>query len=672
MASLLDKTNQILNEKNSKLLPENIKENVTILGVTGTLTPGSTTSGVKLFETIDEMKADPNPQEGDLAVVYRSEVQNTTVDSKFQVATFPETVVLDTSITGNVEVRYRAVDSSVMFDCMGSLDSSRFMMDCYTDSGSIRIEYTSSDGITYTRTDTTGNPVDFGTEIYYEMAEYWNDAIGKFIQVERNTFEGLYSYGYKSTLDDYIITICKFLNGDKSALGTETATFDFSDIPFSEVPRYEDNDWKDTVRIIPLTWEDYILQENIIHKVTSCWIFNDANQVFAKNNTNAYYDSVNTSNNAGVIHWTKNDGVAFTLCSNMNSTAITSTKHTLYGDYELKDKYIFEIKISDNKFQLINDDTIGIYYYDTDIFPSTVVYNYVTGSQNYSEFKILAYNIANSQLTSVNPNELLPNTICYGKNGVVISDGNIQIPNDTFLDTPAMLWYNIQKNYDNIEPKVLTDDNKVVNKSLYFIPTRLDGTPLVDTSNVTNMNRMFENCKHLANIPKLDTSKVVNMSDMLKGCSSLLTVAEIDTSKVTNMNGMFYDCTSLKSVPLLNTSSTQDMGSMFGHCASLVEIPQFDTSNVTKLSSFARDCSELTILPMLNTTNVTTMGAMVYQCNKLPDESLNNILAMCINAKKYTETKTLKAIGLSSEQATRCQTLSNYSAFTNAGWTTGY
>lgn len=148
------------------------------------------------------MQADTTAKEGDLATVYRSEVQNATVDSKFQVATFPNMVVLDSAITDSVEVRYRAVDSSIMFDCMGSLDSSMFSMDCYTESGEIRIQYTSSDGITYTRTDTTGNPVDFGTQIYYARTESWNDAIGKFIQIGKNVFEGLYRYESQSKMSN--------------------------------------------------------------------------------------------------------------------------------------------------------------------------------------------------------------------------------------------------------------------------------------------------------------------------------------------------------------------------------------------------------------------------------------------------------------------------------------
>ena len=56
----------------------------------------------------------------------------------------------------------------------------------------------------------------------------------------------------------------------------------------------------------------------------------------------------------------------------------------------------------------------------------------------------------------------------------------------------------------------------------------------------------------------------------------------------------------------------------------------------------------------------------------LTDESLNNIMATMLTATAYIGTKTLSHTSLTSEQATKCTTLSNYSAFTAAGWTTGY
>ena len=147
---------------------------------------------------------------------------------------------------------------------------------------------------------------------------------------------------------------------------------------------------------------------------------------------------------------------------------------------------------------------------------------------------------------------------------------------------------------------------------------------------------------------QLDTSKVTNMSQMFNGCTNLTTIPLLDTSNVTNMNGMFYGCTNLTEIPLLDTNSVTNMQSMFKGCTNLTTIPQLDTNSVTNMSS------------------------MFLNCPNLSDESLNNILAMCKNATSYTGTKTLKYIGLTSEQATKCTTLSNYSAFTSAGWTTGY
>jgi hypothetical protein len=66
------------------------------------------------------------------------------------------------------------------------------------------------------------------------------------------------------------------------------------------------------------------------------------------------------------------------------------------------------------------------------------------------------------------------------------------------------------------------------------------------------------------------------------------------------------------------------------------------------------------------------MSSMFKGCTNLSNNGLNTILAMCTNAKAYTKTKTLKQLSLTEAQATRCKSLSNYSAFTAAGWTTGY
>lgn len=100
--------------------------------------------------------------------------------------------------------------------------------------------------------------------------------------------------------------------------------------------------------------------------------------------------------------------------------------------------------------------------------------------------------------------------------------------------------------------------------------------------------------------------------------------------------------------------------------------PQIDTSQVTNMNSAFYSSPILRHIPLLNTSSVERLYETFNYCSNLSNNSLNNILAMCINATNYSRTKTLKYIGLTQAQAEVCQTLSNYQAFLDAGWTTGY
>ena len=162
-------------------------------------------NGVKQYDSLENMYADvSNAHNGDLATVYASSQAPITDTTEFQVATFPQTVVLDEALSDYVEVGFQALDESVMFDCWGNLDSDYFRMDCYTDDGDIRIQYESQDGITYNRTrfmkndeDISGNEVDFGTLIKFGNREggiEFNSAISKFIITGTTVFDGLFQY----------------------------------------------------------------------------------------------------------------------------------------------------------------------------------------------------------------------------------------------------------------------------------------------------------------------------------------------------------------------------------------------------------------------------------------------------------------------------------------------
>jgi hypothetical protein len=142
--------------------------------------------------------------------------------------------------------------------------------------------------------------------------------------------------------------------------------------------------------------------------------------------------------------------------------------------------------------------------------------------------------------------------------------------------------------------------------------------------------------------------KAVTSTD--RQVQKLLTeLAPLDISNVTNMNYIFYSC------------------------SSLVAIPEMNTNHITTCQGLCNNCTSLINVPILNFSGLTGTGNndMFANCSSLSNESLNNILATCITMTNVTN-KTLKYIGLSSTQATTCQSLSNWSDFVTAGWTSGY
>lgn len=192
----------LANNINSKGVPATSSETFTslaskVLNISGGTTP-TEPSNIYRVTSLDEMNSLTNVPDGAICVVTDNSITDATADSQFQVVTLPKQVVFDEPFTEFADVRYRAVDESVMLDIMGNLDSNMFMMDGFGDIGGqpveIRIEYSSDDGITYNRMSPAEDTIDFGTPIYCERSEMWNDAIGKFLQVMTVNFSGVFEF----------------------------------------------------------------------------------------------------------------------------------------------------------------------------------------------------------------------------------------------------------------------------------------------------------------------------------------------------------------------------------------------------------------------------------------------------------------------------------------------
>ena len=181
-----------------------------------------------------------------------------------------------------------------------------------------------------------------------------------------------------------------------------------------------------------------------------------------------------------------------------------------------------------------------------------------------------------------------------------------------------------------------------------------------NTSNVTDMCRMFEGCKNLTslNLSSFNPSNVTDMHGMFQGCNKLtnLNLSNFNTSNVQRMDAMFYGCSGLTSLDVsnFNTSNVVLMTrtvdtvleyydsylgpipkknelirfGMFAQCSSLtsLDLSSFNTSKVTDMRGLFEGCKNLTSLNVssFNTSNVKYMDAMFKGCSSLTSLDLSN------------------------------------------------
>lgn len=179
--------------------------------------------------------------------------------------------------------------------------------------------------------------------------------------------------------------------------------------------------------------------------------------------------------------------------------------------------------------------------------------------------------------------------------------------------------------------------------------------------NATNAQDMFRECS-------INTSSLAAISAGYINASYMFMDSDIDLQfspdhmldaqvKVSNANGMF------KNAEFVQNDATIYIGS------SLI-----DVNSNTSFNETFYNCNVKVITFDSNTTfaNVTTFNNMFYDAKNLDNNTLDAILGLLITASSYTGNKTLQAIGFTDSSVyplTRFQNLSNWAAFTTAGWT---
>ena len=101
--------------------------------------------------------------------------------------------------------------------------------------------------------------------------------------------------------------------------------------------------------------------------------------------------------------------------------------------------------------------------------------------------------------------------------------------------------------------------------------TSIEGIEYLNTSEVTTMEGMFENCYSLTSLDlsHFDTSQVTDMAFMFEGLQfTSIDVSHFNTENVTSMAGMFWNCNYIESFDLrnFNTAKVKCTDGMFYQC----------------------------------------------------------------------------------------------------------
>ena len=288
--------------------------------------------------------------------------------------------------------------------------------------------------------------------------------------------------------------------------------------------------------------------------------------------------------------------------------------------------------------------------------------------------------------------------IGYSSEPKALSD----IPQKAFDEAKKLYDYvNTHSNITRIS-NAITDSG--VDKSNFYVCPNLNMSKFADAS---TYRYAFQDCINLVDLPQL-TSMGVSLESAFQQCLSLesanlgsvlksnitacnqmfansgiknINVNGSDASNVTTFQNAFGSCKNLAAIDLsqLDTSNANNMSSMFGSCANLTSITlngKFNTKKVTNFGNMFYSNNKLTHITFGENFTMeacTYINSMFTNTNQLDDETLNAIMGILITTTSaYTRAKTLKEVGISSINATKCQSLSNYQAFIDAGWTTGY
>lgn len=170
--------------------------------------------------------------------------------------------------------------------------------------------------------------------------------------------------------------------------------------------------------------------------------------------------------------------------------------------------------------------------------------------------------------------------------------------------------------------------------ALYFTNTKIpndkmSNAKIVSTSNSPYVSYLYMDGNNAYVSPEEDNIPIYaneDCSDIFEYCVNIasLDLSNFNTSNVTGMNNMFNECNALTSIIGLenfNTSKVDDMMSMFSSCGSLttLDLSGWDTSNVSSMEDMFNNCNKLSGSITIMNPNIKMYSNMFTNCSTAED-----------------------------------------------------
>lgn len=487
MSTLKEKAQQILAEKQAKIKAQNIKENIQIFDVTGNLpiinnedksitengtyTAGTGYTGlgtvsvnvpsggdVKLFETIQEMQADPTAVVGEKAVVYRNSLIGITSGCTSRKIICPTSITFDTAVTETAQGTFKG--SSVRPSVNIQVTTSRVQISITTSTATSKtITYNTTDQITYTTTSSyAGTEFDLGKDLTFTVKSgTWSDLFSKCILVQSDIFEGLFSSEFDTNIVQLLNTNALTISDIDLSAKTMTAVLDNSEV------------YRNPIKINK-TKLFSILEANGITATSAYCFINSSNELIYTSRLSDIYGpnglllgyTLNSSRSSASADFYKIDlenetmTLAYTKSASVHFYT-TSTSDIYYLPASQLDCVIIPASIQKNSDS--NSASRMVQVVGTSSSAPYDIYQYVY--YNYQS-NTLIHVLAPTQFSLNNSNQLLPDKVAFGQTGVITGD-------ETFYDND--FGYSIFENTCGIQDITSLPASIVVNPVVKKTPS---------------------------------------------------------------------------------------------------------------------------------------------------------------------------------------------------------